>query len=71
MDVVGTEGSVAFALVDRGQVRATGISAATVGRALYEGRIDTPGVWLSEEVIESTWFFNRLAERNLTYEASM
>ncbi|WP_306061045.1 saccharopine dehydrogenase family protein [Natronococcus wangiae] len=68
VDVVGSDSSVAFTLTDLGQARATGISAATVGRALYEGRIDAPGVRLSEEVIDPTWFFGRLAKRNLTYE---
>lgn len=66
--VGGDNRSVEYTLVDRHQARATGISAATIGRALYEDRVDTPGVWLSEEVIDPEWFFNRLAERSLTYD---
>ncbi|WP_458186622.1 saccharopine dehydrogenase family protein [Haladaptatus sp. NG-WS-4] len=66
--VGGDNRSVEYTLVDRHQARATGISAATIGRALYEDRVDTPGVWLSEEIIDPEWFFDRLAARNLPYD---
>ncbi len=39
----------------------TALVAAIVSRAVVSGRLDKPGVWLPEQVIEPQWLFDELA----------
>jgi saccharopine dehydrogenase-like NADP-dependent oxidoreductase len=43
----------------------TAISAAAVVRALAEGEVKQPGIWLAEQLVPPGPFFKRLAVRGL------
>jgi hypothetical protein len=40
-------------------------SAQLRWRALVEGEVKQPGIWLAEQVVPQEWFFERLAARGL------
>jgi len=65
VDVRGARGWVRASLVGRGQASGTAISAAAVVRALAEGEVDQPGIWLAEQVVPPGPFFERLAAQGL------
>ena len=65
VEVRGARGSVRAGLVGRGQATGTAIGAAAVVRALAEGEVKQPGIWLAEQVIPPGPFFERLAVRGL------
>jgi len=57
-------------LVGGPQADAAAASANATVRALMEGAVVEPGVWMPEEVISPPVFFSRLAEQGLTVELS-
>jgi saccharopine dehydrogenase-like NADP-dependent oxidoreductase len=65
VEVEGAQGRVRASLVGRGQATGTAIGAAAVVRALAEGEVSQPGIWLTEEVVGPGSFFKRLAARGL------
>src|SRR5215204_182219 len=65
VEVEGARGRVRASLVGRGQAEGTAIGAAAVVRALAEGEVKRPGIWLAEEVVAPEPFFERLAARGL------
>jgi len=65
VEVEGARGRVRASLVGRGQATGTAIGAAAVVRALAEGEVKRPGIWLAEEVVAPEPFFERLAARGL------
>lgn len=65
VEVRGARGSVKASLVGRGQATGTAIGAAAVVRALAEGEVKQPGIWLAEQAILPGPFFERLAARGL------
>jgi saccharopine dehydrogenase-like NADP-dependent oxidoreductase len=73
VEVQGARGRVRVGLVGRGQASGTAIGAAAVVRALVEGEVEQPGIWLAEQVIPPEPFLERLAARGLvpTVEAPL
>jgi saccharopine dehydrogenase-like NADP-dependent oxidoreductase len=65
LDVRGARGRVRASLADRGQASGTAIGAAAVVRALAEGEVEQPGIWLPEQVVRPGPFFERLAAKGL------
>src|SRR5215208_1370648 len=65
VDVRGARGRVRASLVGRGQATGTAIGASAVVRALAEGEVKQPGIWLVEQVVPPGSFFERLAARGL------
>jgi saccharopine dehydrogenase (NAD+, L-lysine-forming) len=65
VEVWGTRGTARISLAGHRQADATAIGAAALARALYEGEVDRPGIWLAEQVVPLTPFFDRLAARGL------
>jgi saccharopine dehydrogenase (NAD+, L-lysine forming) len=65
VEVHGARGGVRVSLVGRGQASGTAIGAAAVVRALAEGEVRQPGIWLAEQVVLPGPFFERLATRGL------
>jgi saccharopine dehydrogenase-like NADP-dependent oxidoreductase len=65
VDVRGARGRVRASLVGRGQATGTAIGASAVVRALAEGEVKQPGIWLVEQVVPPGPFFERLAARGL------
>ena len=65
VEVRGARGSVQASLVGRGQATGTAIGAAAVVRALAEGEVKQPGIWMAEQVVLPGPFFERLAVRGL------
>jgi saccharopine dehydrogenase-like NADP-dependent oxidoreductase len=65
VEVEGARGRVRASLVGRGQATATAVGAAAVVRALAEGEVKQPGIWLAEKVVPPEPFFGRLAARGL------
>jgi saccharopine dehydrogenase (NAD+, L-lysine-forming) len=65
VEVQGARGRVRASLVGRGQATGTAIAAAAVVRALAEGEVKQPGIWLAEEVVAPGLFFEHLAVRGL------
>jgi saccharopine dehydrogenase (NAD+, L-lysine-forming) len=65
VEVEGTRGQIRVSLVGRGQASGTAIGAAAVVRALVEGEVKQPGIWLAEQVVPPESFFERLAARGL------
>ena len=61
VEVEGAQGRVRASLVGRGQATGAAIGAAAVVRALAEGEVKQPGIWLAEEVVAPGSFFERLA----------
>ena len=61
VDVHGARGRVRVSLVGHGQASGTAIGAAAVVRALAEGEVGQPGIWLAEQVVLPGPFFERLA----------
>jgi saccharopine dehydrogenase-like NADP-dependent oxidoreductase len=61
VEVHGARGGVRVSLVGRGQASGTAIGAAAVVRALAEGEVRQPGIWLAEQVVLPGPFFERLA----------
>jgi saccharopine dehydrogenase-like NADP-dependent oxidoreductase len=56
---------VRASLVGRDQASGTAIGAAAVVRALAEGEVDRPGIWLAEQVVRPGPLFERLAAQGL------
>jgi saccharopine dehydrogenase (NAD+, L-lysine forming) len=65
VDVRGASGRVRASLVGRGQASGTAIGATAVVRALAEGEVVQPGIWLAEQVVPPEPFFERLAAQGL------
>jgi len=65
VEVEGARGQIRVSLVGRGQANGTAIGAAAVVRALVEGEVKQPGIWLAEQVVPPESFFERLAARGL------
>lgn len=65
VEVEGARGWVRASLVGRGQATAAAIGAGAVVRALAEGEVKQPGIWLAEEVVALESFFDYLAARGL------
>ena len=65
VDVRGARGRVRASLVGRGQASGTAIGATAVVRALAEGEVVQPGIWLAEQVVPPEPFFERLAAQGL------
>jgi saccharopine dehydrogenase-like NADP-dependent oxidoreductase len=65
VEVQGARGRVRASLVSRGQASGTAIGAAALVRALAEGEVEQPGIWLAEQVVPPEPFFERLAARGL------
>ena len=65
VEVEGTRGTLRASLVGRGQATGTAIGAAAVVRALAEGEVKQPGIWLVEEVVAPESFFEHLGARGL------
>jgi ribosomal protein L35AE/L33A len=65
VEVEGARGAVRASLVRCGQATGTAIGAAAVVRALAEGEVKQPGIWLAEEVVAPEPFFKYLAARGL------
>jgi hypothetical protein len=63
--VQGTAGTARVSLAGHGQADATAIGAAALARALYEGEVERPGIWLAEEIVPLGPFLERLAARGL------
>jgi saccharopine dehydrogenase (NAD+, L-lysine forming) len=73
VEVQGARGRVRAGLVGREQATGAAIGAAAVVRALAEGEVKQPGIWLAEQVVPPGPFFERLAVRGLvpTVEAQL
>jgi len=73
VDVRGASGRVRASLVGRGQATGTAIGATAVVRALAEGEVKQPGIWMAEQVVPPGPFFERLAGHGLlpTVEAQL
>jgi saccharopine dehydrogenase (NAD+, L-lysine forming) len=65
VDVRGAGGRVRASLDGRGQASGTAIGATAVVRALAEGEVVQPGIWLAEQVVPPEPFFERLAAQGL------
>jgi saccharopine dehydrogenase (NAD+, L-lysine forming) len=65
VDIRGARGRVRASLAGRGQASGTAIGAAAVVRALTEGEVERPGIWLPEQVVRPGPFFERLAAQGL------
>src|SRR5215207_5327645 len=65
VEVRGGRCSVRVGLIGRGQATGTAIGAAALVRALAEGEVEQPGIWLAEQVVPPETFFERLAVRGL------
>lgn len=65
VEVRGSHGRVRASLIGHGQASGTAIGAAALVRALVEGEVDQPGVWLAEQVVPTGPFFERLAARGM------
>ena len=65
VEVHGARGRVRVSLVGHGQASGTAIGTAAVVRALAEGEVGQPGIWLAEQVVLPGPFFERLAARGL------
>jgi len=65
VEVEGARGQIRVSLVGRGQANGTAIGAAAVVRALVEGEVKQPGIWLAEQVVPPKSFFEHLAARGL------
>ena len=72
VEVEGAGDRVRASLVGRGQANGTAIGAAAVVRALADGEVEQPGIWLAEEIVAPKPFFGYLAARGLvpTVEAT-
>jgi hypothetical protein len=65
VEVRGAHRSIRASLMGHGQASATAIGAAALVRALAEGEVEQPGVWLAEQVVPTGPFFERLAARGM------
>ena len=65
VEVQGTHGTARVSLAGHGQADATAVGAAALARALYEGEVERPGIWLAEQIVPPDPFLDRLAARGL------
>ena len=65
VEVQGTAGIARVSLAGHGQADVTAIGASALARALYEGEVERPGIWLAEEIVPLGPFLDRLAVRGL------
>jgi saccharopine dehydrogenase-like NADP-dependent oxidoreductase len=65
VEVSGPEGSVRGSLTGKRKATVTALGAAAVIRALADGEIDTPGLWLAEQVVPIDRFLERLAQSDI------
>lgn len=63
--VRGSRASVRVSLAAHGQAQGTAIGAALLVRALVEGEVQCPGIWLAEQVVPLEPFLKRLAAHGL------
>ncbi|MGE0022639.1 MAG: cation-translocating P-type ATPase [Hyphomicrobium sp.] len=57
--------AVHYSTAGRNQSAATAIAATCIAQALWRGEISLPGIWMPEEVVTPSSFFQALAERQL------
>ena len=65
VEIQGARGWIRAGLAGREQAAGTAIGAAGVVRALAEGEVNQPGIWLVEQVVPPRPFFERLAAYGL------
>jgi saccharopine dehydrogenase (NAD+, L-lysine forming) len=65
VEVQGTAGIIRVGLAGHGQADATAIGASALVRALYDGEVERPGIWLAEQIVPLGPFLERLAARGL------
>ena len=65
VEIQGARGWIRVGLAGREQATGTAIGAAAVVRALDEGEVNQPGIWLVEQVVPPRPFFERLAAYGL------
>ena len=70
VDVTRGARSASATLVGGAQADAAAIGASSTIRALMEGEITAPGVWMPEQVIDPTRFFSSLAKHGFHVELS-
>ena len=70
VDVISRRRSAHATLVGGAQADAAAAGASGTVRALMEGEVTTPGVWMPEQVINPPRFFSHLATHGLTIEFS-
>ncbi len=68
VDVIHDGRSAHATLVGRAQADAAALGASGTVRALMEGEVSQPGVWMPEQVINPPGFFSHLAKHGLTVE---
>ena len=68
VDVVHGRRSAHATLVGGAQAAAAAAGASGTVRALMEGRVTRPGVWMPEQVIHPPGFFSHLAKHGLTVQ---
>jgi hypothetical protein len=61
----GRAGSVRASVAGRGQADITAFGAAAIARAIIDGQVSKPGIWLTEEVVPPESFFEHLATKNV------
>jgi saccharopine dehydrogenase-like NADP-dependent oxidoreductase len=66
VDVIHDGRSAQATLVGRAQADAAAAGASATVRALIEGEVSEPGVWMPEQVIHPPGFFSHLAKHGLT-----
>ncbi len=65
VEVRGGGRIVRSTLLGRAQAHATAVGAAAIAEALYAREVETPGVWLAEQIVAPASFLTRLAARGL------
>ena len=70
VDITRGTRSASATLVGGAQADAAAVGASSTIRALMQGEIAAPGVWMPEQVLDPTRFFSRLAEHGLRVELS-
>jgi saccharopine dehydrogenase (NAD+, L-lysine forming) len=65
VEVQGTGGTTRVSMTGHGQADATASGAAALVRALYEGEVEQPGIWLAEQIVPLGPFLARLTKRGL------
>ena len=61
----GPAGSVRASLAGREQADITAFGAAAIARAIIDGQVSKPGIWLAEEVVPPEPFFEHLATKDV------
>jgi saccharopine dehydrogenase-like NADP-dependent oxidoreductase len=70
VDVKGSEKRCILTIKGYGETYPTAIGAVIKARTLFENKVNKPGIWLPEQVIEPNKFFIRLEEYGLKVNIS-